>query len=294
MKVSGFTFIKNGISLGYPFLESIHSIDPLCDEIIINVGFDNPECTANDGTYELIKNEFSGPKYKIIKNYWDPEVSSSGKILAQQTNLALKECQGDICQYIQGDEALHQNDYHNIKKGYEKLHSREDLHGLVFKYIHFYGNTNVYRYTRTVYRREVRTIKNGLDIMSWKDAQGFRFSNESKINACLIDASVYHYGWTRQQDVMDKKMKSFSKLYHGKDFELQNDFEYRRIWGLKPFQGTPPQTHLKWVQENTHKTDLLALKPSYRIKDWDIIFSDFVEWLTGYRIGEYKNYRLRN
>lgn len=293
MKVSGFTFIKNGISLGYPFIESVLSIDPLCDEIIINVGFNDPECTEDDGTYELIKKNFSGSKYKIIKNYWDPEIASSGEILSQQTNLALAECQGDICQYIQGDEALHQQDFQKIKQGYQELNQRDDLHGLVFKYIHFYGNTNVYRYTRTVYRREVRTIKNGCDIKSWKDAQGFRFGNGTKINAKLIDASVYHYGWARQQDVMDKKMKSFSKLYHGKDFELQNNFEYRRIWGLKPFEGTPPQTHLNWVKENTHPTDLLALKPSYRIRDWDIIVSDFVEWLTGYRIGEYKNYRLR-
>lgn len=293
MKVSGFTFIKNGISLGYPFIESVQSIEPLCDEVIINVGFDDPECQSDDGTHELISKSFQGPKYKIIKNYWDPEISSRGIILSQQTNLALKECQGDICQYIQGDEALHQEDFPEIKRGFEKLHSREDLQGLVFKYIHFYGNTNVYRYTRTVYRREVRTIKNGQDIVSWKDAQGFRFANEKKINATLIDASVYHYGWARQQDVMDKKMKSFSKLYHGKDHELKNDFEYRRIWGLKPFKGTPPLTHLEWVKQNTHSTDLLSLKPSYRLRDWDIIVSDFIEWLTNYRIGEYKNYKLR-
>ena len=35
--ISGFTFIKNGISLGYPFVESIQSIAPLCDEVVIMV-----------------------------------------------------------------------------------------------------------------------------------------------------------------------------------------------------------------------------------------------------------------
>ena len=38
MKVSAFTFIKNGQILGYPFLQSIHSILPIVDEFIINVG----------------------------------------------------------------------------------------------------------------------------------------------------------------------------------------------------------------------------------------------------------------
>jgi len=41
--ISGFTFIKHGLNLGYPIKESIESIEPLCDEIIINVGYDDPE-----------------------------------------------------------------------------------------------------------------------------------------------------------------------------------------------------------------------------------------------------------
>ena len=38
MKVSAFTFIKNGQILGYPFLQSIHSILPIVEEFIICVG----------------------------------------------------------------------------------------------------------------------------------------------------------------------------------------------------------------------------------------------------------------
>jgi len=38
MKVSGFTFIRNGTLLGYPYVESILSILPLCDEFTVAVG----------------------------------------------------------------------------------------------------------------------------------------------------------------------------------------------------------------------------------------------------------------
>jgi hypothetical protein len=38
MKVSAFTFIKNGQILGYPFIQSIQSILPIVDEFVINVG----------------------------------------------------------------------------------------------------------------------------------------------------------------------------------------------------------------------------------------------------------------
>ena len=38
MKISGFTFIRNGTLLGYPFIESICSALPLCDEFVVAVG----------------------------------------------------------------------------------------------------------------------------------------------------------------------------------------------------------------------------------------------------------------
>ena len=38
MKISGFTFIKNGQILGYPFVQSIESILPIVDEFIVNIG----------------------------------------------------------------------------------------------------------------------------------------------------------------------------------------------------------------------------------------------------------------
>ena len=38
MKVSGFTFLRNGQKLGYPFVPSIRSILPLVDEFVIALG----------------------------------------------------------------------------------------------------------------------------------------------------------------------------------------------------------------------------------------------------------------
>ena len=49
MKISAFTFIKNGAIYNYPFLESINSILPLIDEFVINVG------ESEDSTLELVK-----------------------------------------------------------------------------------------------------------------------------------------------------------------------------------------------------------------------------------------------
>ena len=50
MKVSGFTFIRNGIKYDYPIVEAIKSILPICDEFVVAVG------NSEDDTLKLIQN----------------------------------------------------------------------------------------------------------------------------------------------------------------------------------------------------------------------------------------------
>ncbi len=288
-KISGFTFIKNGLTLGYPIAESIKSIEPLCDEVIINVGFSNPECTDDDGTFSYLTEIFTESKFKFLKSYWDPKIMGQGLILSQQTNIALDACTGDFCQYIQGDEAIHENDLTHIKRGIKELESKPSLNGLIFQYRHFYGNTNILKHTRNTYRREVRLIRNHQGIKSHLDAQGFKNSDGSKVHCLETSARIFHYGWARASQLMDKKVKAFSKLYHGADFE-EESFSYQRIWGLKPFQEEHPIVMKQWIEQNKNDIDILALPLQF---DWEIFglaVSDLIESLTGYRMGEYKNF----
>lgn len=289
--LSGFSFIKNGLTLGYPFIESIKSIADLCDEVVINVGFDDPELLKDDGTYQLILDNFSGPKYKILKNWWDPKVSSKGLILSQQTNLALQACTGKYCQYIQGDEVIHQDDIPLIKESIQRLEQSQDCDGLVFQYLHFYGNINIIKKTRNVYRREIRLIRNNKDIISWLDAQGFRYKNETKIKCLITSARIFHYGWARKETIMNDKVKSFSKLYHGQDHQ-NSQFQYQRIWGLKPFKDTHPLVMKGWISLHQNDLDIMSLPLDKKFGDLRLMISDGIESLTGLRIGEYKNFKL--
>lgn len=289
--VSGFTFIKNGLSLEYPIKESIESIEPLCDEIIINVGFDNKELNNDDGTYEYLKNYFNHKKFVFLKSYWDPELTSQGLVLSDQTNIALKACTGKYCLYIQGDEVLHENDYPKIHNGILQLEKKSWINGLLFNYIHFYGNTNIIKQTRTTYRNEIRLIRNFQNIKSWKDAQGFKHKDNTKIRVALANACIYHYGWARKENIMSKKIQSFNKLYHGKD-HASKSFNYERIWGLKPFNKQHPKIMSSWIKKNKNDLDIMSLPLR---KEWEIIplaISDFIEKISSYRIGEYKNYKL--
>jgi len=48
MKISGFSFVRNGSKLYYPVRESIESMLPLCDEIYVAVGKGDPDDTSRE------------------------------------------------------------------------------------------------------------------------------------------------------------------------------------------------------------------------------------------------------
>ncbi len=290
VKISGITFIKNGLTLGYPILESIKSIDPLVDEVIINVGFEDQQLSKDDGTYDYLKSNLQGPKYVFLKSWWDPSISQSGKILAQQTDIALAEAKGEFIQYIQGDEVVHEDDLDLIRSGISQMENDTRIDGLIFNYLHFFGNSDTLNCARNFYRKEIRVVRNN-KIKSWRDAQGFRYFDDQKIPCKEINARIFHYGWARAQALMDKKTKTIVKLYHGLDFKAE-DFSYKRCYGLKKFQATHPKVMKDWIEKNGNQIDFLKLKRHFEWKDIRLFLSDLIEKFLGYRIGEYKNYKV--
>jgi len=66
LKISGFSFVRNGVSLYYPVAESIRSILPICDEFVIAVG----KGDEDDGTREAIA-AIGDPRIRIIDTVWE-------------------------------------------------------------------------------------------------------------------------------------------------------------------------------------------------------------------------------
>ena len=95
MKVSGFTFLKNGVKLGYPFLQSIKSALPLVDEFVIALG----PCEDDTESQILSLND---PKIRIIHTQWCDNMRDRGYIYGQQKMIAQFNCTGDWCLYIEG------------------------------------------------------------------------------------------------------------------------------------------------------------------------------------------------
>lgn len=286
MRISGFTFVKNAIILDYPFIESILSILPICDEMIVVVG----DC--EDATREKIV-ALNEPKIKIIDTVWNPELRTGGKILAEQTNIALANITGDWGFYIQADEVVHEKYLAEIQNAAQKHLDNPNVEGLLFAYRHFYGSYDYVGISRGWYRHEIRMVKNMPHIKSFKDAQGFRSDNNRKLKVKAIDAEVFHYGWVRSPNAQQKKKELMHPLWHSDKWMEENvfggdKFRYNRREWLSPFEGTHPEVMKKRIEEMNWKFPYDPSKISIPLKEK---LSFWVERKTGIRIAEYKNYQ---
>lgn len=289
MKISGFTFVRNAVKFDYPVVESILSILPICDEVIVAVG------NSDDDTLGLIQG-INSPKIKIIETIWDDSLRKGGQVLAVETDKALVAVSSDAdwCFYIQGDEVVHEQYLPIIKQAMEDNLNQKEVEGLLFKYTHFYGSYQYVADSFKWYRREIRVIRNTGKIRSYKDAQGFRTVDSQKLNVKLIDAYIYHYGWVKPPEIQREKMKSSINFWgEGHNIpEIHKEleaFDYSQIDSLSQFEGTHPKVmqdrieRVNWMFDFDIKVKKLSFKNRVKMA---------VEKLTGWRFGEYRNYKI--
>jgi len=299
VKISGFFIIRNGEKFDYPYLESLRSLLPLVDEVHVNVGI------GEDSTIDRLKRfeaEEGQGKVRIFESHWpldDPEKRRGGKILSEQTNLALDRCTGDWCLYIQADEILHEQDYPALISAMRDGLNDPEVDGLLFDYRHFYGSYDIIQDSRSAYRREVRAIKRSSQARSVGDAQSFRLADGKKPKVIRANARIFHYGWVRTPDAMKDKTVFMDSLYHGKTDSKEeqtpysgNNYKYKRFWGLKRFQETHPAVMKSRIQEKNWQWDFENSPFVFGRKDITKIPLDLIERVTGNRLFEYRSYQL--
>jgi glycosyltransferase involved in cell wall biosynthesis len=289
MKVCGFTFVRNAIKFDYPVIESIRSILPVCDEIVVAVG------NSEDNTRKIIES-IGSPRIKILNTRWDDTLREGGKVLATETNKAFDAIDDayDWAFYIQADEVVHEKHLPGLKHSMERWKDDPSVEGLLFDYVHFYGSYDFIGDSRRWYRREVRIIRNDKTIRSFMDAQGFR-KNGRPLNVKPADATMYHYGWVKPPESLQAKLESFHKLWHDekwieKNLPKTNEFDYSKIDSLERFQGTHPEVMKERITNKNWQFDFDPTKKNFSFISR---FLHSIERMTGWRIGEYKNYRIR-
>lgn len=238
--ISGFTFIRNGVMLGFPFEASIRSLLPLVDEFVIAVG------ASTDNTLERIQS-ISDPKIKIIQTTWNERMAERGFVYAQQKMIAQYACTGDWAFYLEGDEALHENELESIRNSVNHHHSNPQIEALVFDYLHFYGAPQWLAISPAWYRRECRLIRNTIRSYA-PDGQFWvvmdRHRQGRLPNAALANAHIYHYGHVRRLHYMQSKLDQVSKFWSGTAPKVTYSIDPH---ALKPFTKTHPACMQTWL-----------------------------------------------
>ncbi len=290
MKVAGFTIIRNALKFDYPVVEAITSILPICDKFYVGVG------NSEDGTRKLIES-IASDKIVIIDTVWDDKLREGGKILSIETNKVFDAIppEFDWCFYIQSDECVHEEDLPKIKTAMELYEDAIDVDGLLFEYKHFYGHYKYIGIGRRWYKHEIRIIKNNKHIRSYKDAQGFRTDTDKKLRVKRTGAYIYHYGWVKPPQLQQAKQESFHKMWHDDEWMKKNiatveEFDYSNIDLLGEYKGTHP----KIFQERIKKANWNFVYDKTKVKtNFKYQFLFWVEKLTGWRVGENRNYILK-
>jgi glycosyltransferase involved in cell wall biosynthesis len=255
--ISGFTFIRNGVELGFPFEASIRSLLPLVDEFVVVVG------KSNDDTLARI-HAIGSPKIRVIETIWNERMADRGFVYAQQKMMAQYACTGDWAFYLEGDEVVHEAELANIRASVEKHHANPAVEAFVFDYFHFYGTPDFVANSPAWYRRECRLIRNTIRSYA-PDGQYWLITSDHKKGrnpqAALANAHIYHYGWVRSNEAMQKKLDQVSKFWsHGAPTIRYSQFDAQV---LQPFTGTHPELVKPWLESSAEKS--FTIDPDYKL-----------------------------
>lgn len=237
MNVSGFAFIRNAVTLDYPVIEAVESVLPLVDEFVINVG--RLEDEADDGTLDLVRS-INSPKLRIIQSKWNPNLSTGGYVYAQQTNIALFNCQGQWAVHVQCDEIVHDQDYDILKNAMSQYADNDKVDALTLWQHNFFGDyqTKISAWPWTG-RRKCWIVKPHHFVLSRGDAANFtvhpKFKERGrKVRAVQTAARQFHYSEVKSQKALAAKYANNA-----------------RFW-KRGAKGTPAEMNLEQIHQYYH------------------------------------------
>jgi len=266
MKISLFTFIRNGVKLGYPFLESIRSALPLADEFIIALG---PSDKDEENATRIAIESLNEPKIKLIPVRWNEQMRTAGFVYGQQKMLAQSQCNGDWAFYLEADEILHERDLDSIRCSMQRHLSNRAIEALVFDYIHFFGSPRYRAVSPGWYRRAPRAIKNSVRAVACDGLFWNVVVNNQRMRwprAALAKATIYHYGHVRALDAMNRKQEAVERYWNKTPRSLlRYQIDPKAI---APFIGEHPGVMKLWLDSRADFSFLPDPQYSPTRRDW--------------------------
>jgi hypothetical protein len=224
--LTGVTLVKDGNTLGYPFVQNLRSLAELCDEVLVNVGYGSDDTIAS--VFQLQRYY---PSIRVFQNGWDMKNTGDGSELAKQANIVLNFAQSDWVIYLQADELIHEDDMHSLRIYLDSVPSSVTQIELLRTY--FWGDLQhrapKYEiYLGRIFRTGTHTV--GGDGM-------YLVRNKGEIQRSPY--FIYHYSRIGPEDKVAARVKNLDRLFHD-DVSTTPTFTYNTEVNLVHYVGTHP------------------------------------------------------
>ncbi len=250
-KLSAFSYLKNGISFDYPFIESLLSVAPICDQIVVVCARE-----SIDGTREALQDLQSKiPQLKLhASDIWQRTDLRQGELIRLAAEEAEAFCDGDWLWHVQADEVYLNADIQKVKSYLEQYHHL-DIDGFYFQVLHFYADYDMLIGSQGAkagwYQETMRLSRRG-KAKHFQDAWT-QILKDPHSKALRTPIRIFHYGHVREKEAMRIKSTYMERLYHDlpQDYEVcaPQEFEYNAVQKelLEAFVLDHPETMLKRI-----------------------------------------------
>jgi glycosyltransferase involved in cell wall biosynthesis len=210
MKLSLYTFVRDGLKYDFHVVEMLKHHLPLVDELIVNEGY------STDGTFEQISH--IDPKIQVFRSQWgDP---TSWAWYCQFKNEARKRCTGDWCVYLDCDEFIPEWQFEPLRR--HLADTSEDL--VAIDVINFYANYRVlHAHPEKVHwpSRKLAIHRNRPNIEFWGDGSNVRvIGQDITWPPPPYEFSCHHFGYVRHASRLREKWRSQNRMYKARRFGL--------------------------------------------------------------------------
>jgi hypothetical protein len=205
LRVSGFTILRSAPGYDYPIGESLRSLLPLVDELVVVTHRGD---TASRASIAAVGDD----RIEVVETDWNECPAVRGHVLARQTNTALDRCRHRWALYLQADEVLHERDHDLIRAALARYDAADDVDAMSFRFLHFEGS---YDYVNPLrYRSQCRLVRNDGRLESVMDAAGFARRDGRRLRTRRSGARIFHYGWVGSPAALKAKTLALARLYH--------------------------------------------------------------------------------
>jgi len=201
MRLSLYTFVKDGIRLDYHVVAMLKYHARLFDEIVVVEGF------STDGTYEAIRD--IDPKIKIIRKELGQQSDMGVSWTASAKDTARRACIGDWCVLLDSDEFLPEWECERLRS----VAAATDKVMLPVRPLHFYGNYRVHQLPRyAVFGYRIH--RNLEDIEVWGDGMNVRQRDVKLEKFNAEDAfEIHHFGEVRHPSRLREKWRAQARRH---------------------------------------------------------------------------------